>query len=82
MLVDNYYKFSPSNELIESAQIGLGTIIQPNTFIGNHVKIGKNCLIHANVSIYDHVEIGDNVIIHGNTCIGNDAFYFKTGSLS
>ena len=78
LLVDNYYKFSPSNELIaESAQIGSGTIIQPNTFIGNNVKIGKNCLIHANVSIYDHVEIGDNVIIHGNTCIGSDAFYFK-----
>ena len=71
LLVDNYYKFSPSNELIaESAQIGSGTIIQPNTFIGNNVKIGKNCLIHANVSIYDHVEIGDNVIIQDDVEIG------------
>ena len=61
----------------ETAQIGAGTIIQPNVFIGNHVKIGKNCIIHPNVTIYDYSEIGDNVIIHSNTVIGSDAFYYK-----
>lgn len=60
----------------DSATIGEGTIIQPNVFIGNHVKIGKNCIIHPNVTIYDYSEIGDNVIIHAQTAIGNDAFYY------
>lgn len=60
-----------------SAEIGEGTIIQPNCFIGNQVKIGKNCQIHANVAIYDHTIIGDNVIIHAGTVLGADAFYYK-----
>jgi UDP-3-O-[3-hydroxymyristoyl] glucosamine N-acyltransferase len=60
-----------------SAQIGEGTVIQPNCFIGNHVKIGRNCLIHSNVTVYDHTVIGDNVIIHAGTILGADAFYYK-----
>jgi UDP-3-O-[3-hydroxymyristoyl] glucosamine N-acyltransferase len=74
-----YFKpFQSSNNLIStSAEIGEGTVIQPNTFIGNNVSIGKNCLIHSNVSIYDHTVIGDNVIIHSGTVIGADAFYYK-----
>ncbi|AND63070.1 UDP-3-O-(3-hydroxymyristoyl)glucosamine N-acyltransferase [Flavobacterium covae] len=74
-----YFKpFQASNTSIAStAQIGEGTIIQPNCFIGNNVKIGLNCLIHSNVSIYDHTVIGNNVIIHSGTIIGADAFYYK-----
>lgn len=68
---------SSSVSIATSAKIGEGTVIQPNSFIGNHVRIGKNCLIHANVSIYDHTIIGDNVIIHSGTVLGADAFYYK-----
>lgn len=60
-----------------SARIGEETVIQPNTFIGNHVVIGSNCRIHSNVSIYDHTVIGDNVVIHAGTVLGADAFYYK-----
>jgi len=63
--------------IASTAKIGEGTIIQPNTFVGNHVTIGKNCLIHSNVAIYDHTVIGDNVIIHAGTVLGGDAFYYK-----
>jgi len=77
-LVKKFRPFQPSDTAISStAEIGEGTILQPNIFIGNHVKIGKNCIIHANVSIYDHAIIGNNVIIHSNTVIGADAYYFK-----
>lgn len=77
-LVKRFRPFEPALKMIsDSAIIGVGTIIQPGVFIGNHVKIGKNCLIHANVSIYDHSIIGNNVIIHSNTVIGADAFYFQ-----
>ncbi|PKP30429.1 MAG: UDP-3-O-(3-hydroxymyristoyl)glucosamine N-acyltransferase [Bacteroidetes bacterium HGW-Bacteroidetes-17] len=74
-------KFRPfvacDKNISESAEIGPGTQIQPNTFIGNHVKIGKNCIIHSNVSIYDHSVIGDDVIIHSSSVIGADAYYFQ-----
>jgi len=73
----NARPFIPSSSTVSPlAEIGPGTIIQPNVFIGNHVKIGKNCIIHPNVTIYDYSEIGDNVIIHANTTIGSDAYYF------
>lgn len=75
----NYFKaFAPSSKAIsDSAIIGEGTIIQPNTFVGNHVTIGKHCIIHSNVSIYDHTVIGDHVTIHAGTVLGADAFYYK-----
>ncbi|MCW3462464.1 UDP-3-O-(3-hydroxymyristoyl)glucosamine N-acyltransferase [Chitinophaga nivalis] len=77
-LVKKYRPFEPATKAIsDTAVIGEGTVLQPNVFIGNHVRIGRNCLIHPNVTIYDHTIIGDNVIIHAGTVIGADAFYFK-----
>lgn len=77
-LTRHFKPFESSNTSISlTAQIGEGTIIQPNVFVGNEVVIGKNCLIHSNVSIYDHTVIGDNVIIHAGTILGADAFYYK-----
>ena len=77
-LTNHFKPFQFSNVAIAiSSSIGQGTIIQPNTFIGNHVVIGKNCLIYSNVSIYDYTVIGDNVVIHAGTILGADAFYYK-----
>lgn len=74
----HFRPFQSSNvSIAASAEIGEGTVIQPNTFIGNNVKIGKNCLIHSNVAIYDNTIIGDNVIIHAGAILGADAFYYK-----
>lgn len=61
----------------DSATIGEGTVIYPNSFVGNHVVIGKNCVIHPNVTIYDHCVLGDNVIIHSGSVIGADGYYFQ-----
>ncbi|MHA7831142.1 MAG: UDP-3-O-(3-hydroxymyristoyl)glucosamine N-acyltransferase [Flagellimonas sp.] len=66
-----------ASSIADSAEIGKGTIVQPNVFIGNHVKIGENCLIHPNVTIYDGCILGDNVIVHAGTVLGADAFYYK-----
>ncbi|WCM42338.1 UDP-3-O-(3-hydroxymyristoyl)glucosamine N-acyltransferase [Flavobacterium sp. CBA20B-1] len=66
-----------STPIAVTAEIGEGTVIQPNAFVGNHVKIGKNCIIHANVVINDHTIIGDNVVVHAGTVLGADAFYYK-----
>lgn len=74
----HFNPFKNANKSIaDSAEIGAGTVIQPNVFIGNNVKIGRNCLIHANVCIYDNTIIGNNVTIHAGTVLGGDAFYYK-----
>ncbi|PIF34607.1 UDP-3-O-[3-hydroxymyristoyl] glucosamine N-acyltransferase [Flavobacterium sp. 9] len=77
-LTKHFRPFQATNVSIAlSANIGEGTVIQPNCFVGNNVTIGKNCLIHPNVTIYDHTVIGDNVMIHAGTILGADAFYYK-----
>jgi UDP-3-O-[3-hydroxymyristoyl] glucosamine N-acyltransferase len=77
-LVKHFRPFEAAYKLVsDSSIIGEGTQLQPNVFVGNHVRIGKNCLIHPNVTIYDHTVIGDNVIIHAGAVLGADAFYFK-----
>jgi UDP-3-O-[3-hydroxymyristoyl] glucosamine N-acyltransferase len=78
ILTNHFRPFQFSNVTIsDTAQIGEGTIIQPNCFIGHNVQIGKNCILHANVTVYDHTVIGDHVIIHSGTILGADAFYYK-----
>lgn len=77
-LSNHFRAFRAASELVSSSSsIGENTVVQPNVFIGNHVKIGDNCLIHPNVTIYDHCVIGNNVIIHAGTVLGSDAFYFQ-----
>ena len=78
ILIKKFRPFEPAVSAISpTASIGDGTVIQPNSFVGNHVVIGKNCIIHSNVSIYDHAQIGNNVIIHSGSVIGADAYYFQ-----
>ncbi|MDR1973987.1 MAG: UDP-3-O-(3-hydroxymyristoyl)glucosamine N-acyltransferase [Bacteroidales bacterium] len=67
----------PGATIAPTAEIGEGTIIQPNVFVGNFVKIGKNCVIHANTTINDYSILGNNVIIQPNVSIGGDACYFQ-----
>ncbi|MES1216295.1 MAG: UDP-3-O-(3-hydroxymyristoyl)glucosamine N-acyltransferase [Bacteroidota bacterium] len=77
-LVNHFRPFSPSMKaLSDTAKVGKGTVIMPNTFIGNYVSIGDNCIIQPNVSILDHCVIGNNVIIQAGTVIGGDAFYYN-----
>lgn len=77
-LTRHFMPFKPQRDPIDgSAQIGEGTVIQPNVSIGRNVRIGKNCVIHANVVLYDHTVIGDNVVIHAGSVLGADAFYYK-----
>lgn len=78
ILTQHFTPFQAAHTAIApTAQIGEGTHIQPNVFIGNHVRIGNNCCIYANVVIYDHCIIGNNVTLHSGTVIGADGFYYK-----
>jgi len=77
-LTQHFKPFQSSSKAISAtAEIGEGTHIQPNVFIGNNVRIGRHCLIHPNVAIYDNCILGDHVIIHAGTVLGADAFYYK-----
>jgi UDP-3-O-[3-hydroxymyristoyl] glucosamine N-acyltransferase len=77
-LVNHFRPFAPSMKMISAtSKIGEGTVIMPNTYVGNYVNIGNNCIIYPNVTILDHCIIGDNVIIQPGSVIGSDAFYYN-----
>jgi len=77
-LVDHFRPFSPGMKMQnDTAQVGEGSIIMPNVYLGNHVSVGKNCIIFPNVTILDHCIIGNDVIIQSGTVIGSDAFYYN-----
>ena len=78
-ITNHFMPFVPSTKSIsDSATIGEGTVVMPNSFIGNHVQIGKDCVIFPNVTILDHCIIGNNVVIQSGTVIGGNAFYYNT----
>lgn len=78
-IVQHFRPFTAAEKSIsDDVQIGEGTIIMPNVFIGKEVCIGKNCVIHPNVSLLDYTQIGDDVVIQSGTIIGSDAFYYNT----
>lgn len=77
-IVKHFRPFAPSMQQVSvSSEVGEGTVIMPNAYVGNHVRIGRNCIIHPNVTILDHCVIGDDVIIQAGTVIGSDAFYYN-----
>jgi UDP-3-O-[3-hydroxymyristoyl] glucosamine N-acyltransferase len=77
-IVSHFRPFVPSMKAIsDSSSIGKGTVVMPNSFIGNHVTIGTGCIIQPNVTILDHCVIGNDVIIQAGTVIGSDAFYYN-----
>lgn len=77
-IVNHFRPFHPSMHIIsDTSSAGEGTVIMPNTYIGNYVSIGENCIIYPNVTILDYSVIGNNVIIQAGTVIGSDAFYYN-----
>lgn len=61
-----------NKSVIETARIGLNTVISDFCVIRENVKIGNNVVIHPHVTIYDGVEIGDNVEIFSGVVIGKE----------
>lgn len=58
----------------EEAEIGDGSVLVGNVYVGYRAKVGKNNLIYAQVSLREYVQLGDRVIIHDGTVIGSDGF--------
>lgn len=58
----------------ERVQVGEGSVIYPNTYVGPGVKIGKFCTLYPNVSLYENTILGNRCLIHSGTVIGSDGF--------
>lgn len=54
---------SNSTYIYDDVEIGIDTVIHPNTIIKNNVKIGENCEIGPNAYIRENCELANNVKI-------------------
>jgi UDP-3-O-[3-hydroxymyristoyl] glucosamine N-acyltransferase len=78
-IVDHFKPFTVQHTAVsQDLQVGEGTIIMPQVYIGKGVTIGKDCIIHPQVTILDGTQIGDRVVIQSGTVVGSDAFYYNT----
>lgn len=65
--------------VIESgAEIGDGTVIYPQVYVGKNTKIGKNCQLHPQTVVREEVIIKDGVILESGARVGTDGFGFVT----
>ncbi|MFZ4544888.1 MAG: UDP-3-O-(3-hydroxymyristoyl)glucosamine N-acyltransferase [Saprospiraceae bacterium] len=60
----------------ENVEIGEGSRIYPQVYLGKNVKIGKSVTLYPGVRVYADCVIGDNCIVHSNVVIGSDGFGF------
>lgn len=62
--------------IIGEANIGDGTVIYGNVFIGDNVSIGKGTVIEPGVVVFKGSDIGERCIIRANAVIGCEGFGF------
>ena len=62
----------------EDVQIGDGTVLMSQVFVGRGAKLGKNCRFHPMVVVAADSEIGSNVILNSGVVIGSDGFGYVT----
>ncbi|HPC58327.1 MAG TPA: UDP-3-O-(3-hydroxymyristoyl)glucosamine N-acyltransferase, partial [Kiritimatiellia bacterium] len=56
------------------ADIGDGTTLYPQTYVGHGAKLGRDCLLYPLASIRERCVLGDRVILHNGAVIGSDGF--------
>lgn len=56
------------------ADIGEGTTLFPQTYVGHEAKLGKDCLLYPFATVRDRCVLGDRVILHSGAVIGADGF--------
>lgn len=69
-----------SAQISLDAELGEGTVLCQNVFVGSQARIGRNCYVSRNASVGhdaivgDHTRLGVNTFVGGHTQIGENAF--------
>lgn len=56
------------------AEIGAGTTLYPQTYVGHGVRLGRDCLLYPFASVRERCVLGDRVILHNGAVVGSDGF--------
>lgn len=60
----------------EGVEIGEGSIIHGQVYVGAHSRVGRQCELHPQVVLRERVALGDRVIIQPGAVIGSDGYGF------
>lgn len=58
----------------DGAEVGDGTTLYPQTYVGHHARLGADCLMYPFSSVRDRCVLGCRVILHGGAIVGSDGF--------
>jgi UDP-3-O-[3-hydroxymyristoyl] glucosamine N-acyltransferase len=72
--VDPTAHVGPHCILEDGVEIGPGTTLLGQVFVGAGSRIGANGRVFPNVTLYHCTVIGDRVRIHGGTVVGSDGY--------
>ena len=56
------------------AEIGAGSTLYPQTYVGHAAKLGADCLLYPFASVRERCQVGARVILHNGAVIGSDGF--------
>lgn len=56
------------------AEIGAGTTLYPQTYVGHEAKIGRDGLLYPFAGVRERCVLGDRVILHNGAVVGSDGF--------
>ena len=56
------------------AEIGAGTTLYPQTYVGHQARLGRDCLLFPFASVRERCVLGDRVILQNGAVIGGDGF--------
>jgi UDP-3-O-[3-hydroxymyristoyl] glucosamine N-acyltransferase len=67
--------------IASGVEIGAGTVLAAQVFVGANVRIGRDCRIYPHVTLREGTALGDRVTVHAGAVIGADGFgYARDGA--
>lgn len=79
--VDAGASIGPFCVISSGAEIGAGTLMDAQVFVGANVGIGRDCRVFPQVTLRERTQLGDRVTVHAGAVIGADGFgYAREGA--
>jgi len=79
--VDGTASVGPLCVLAPGAEVGAGTTLDAQVFLGVNVRVGRDCRLFPQVTVREGTELGDRVVVHSGAVIGADGFgYARDGA--
>jgi len=74
--IDPQASIGPLCVLQTGVEVGSGTVLEAQVFVGTDARIGRDCRICSQVTLREGTWVGDRVTIHSGAVVGADGFGF------